>query len=677
MIQRRLSLFLVPALAFLFIEAQGQVETKFINKDNFDNSVRPQDNFFLYANGGWLKNVKIPPSKSSWGSFNELDERTRKNVKSILEKASSSNAAKGSNLQRVGDFFSSGMDSLAIEKLGYDPIKPDLAAIDAIKDFGDYLNTYIRLRRAGAGGGGTFGMFVNQDSKFPEKYIVSFSQGGTSLPDKDNYLKDDPRSKKLREAIVEYNKTLFVLTGTPEDAALKMAQDILAFETAFARLQMSRVEMRDPTKTYNKFSIADFSSKTPHFSWEQILFRLGIKGADSVLCNNPRFFVSMDSIVSATPIETIKAYVKASMIRSAAPYLSSPFVNAAFKYTQNISGQKEQAPRWERISNVVDGNLGDLLGELYVNEFFTADAKKRMLDLVNNLQKVFESRINKLEWMSADTKQKALDKLHAFTKKIGFPDVWKKYETVVIDKNSFYKNIRSCAVYSFNENITRLGKPVDRTRWGMTPPTINAYYSPTNNEIAFPAGILQFPFFDPKADDAINYGGIGAVIGHEMTHGFDDQGRRYAANGSLSDWWTAEDAKNFEARAKMVADLYSSFTVLDTLHVNGKLTLGENIADFGGISIAYEAFQNTKQAKEGKQIDGFTPNQRFFLSFAQIWRNVRTNESLANLIQTDPHSPAQFRTNGPLSNMTEFYQAFDVKPGDKMYRDDSIRIKIW
>jgi putative endopeptidase len=657
--------------------AQPAAKQHYIDKNNMDLSVRPQDDFYQYANGGWIKTAKIPASKSSWGSFNELDDRTKKNLKTLLTKAAAAKAPKGSNLQRVGDFYLSGMDSAGIEKLGYSPIKADLKAIDQIQNFSDYIDTYIRLRKAGANAGAFFGLFVGQDSKFPDRYIVSFSQGGTSLPDRDNYLKDDTRSVKLRTAMIEYNKTLFMLTGSTAEQAIKQADGIMQFEKALAKAQKSRVEMRDPTKTYNKFSIEDFNKKTPRINWSTIMAGLGIKGADSVLCNNPSFFVAIDSIAMATPIETLKDYFKASLLRSTAPYLSSAFVDAGFRYNQAVSGQKEQTPRWERISGVIDGSIGDLLGQLYVNEYFNAESKKRMLELVNNLQKVFENRIKNLDWMSEETKQKALAKLNAFGKKIGYPDVWKKYEGVEISKNKFLQNVRQCAVYAFNDNINRLGKPVDKTRWAMTPPTINAYYSPLNNEIAFPAGILQFPFFDFGADDAVNYGGIGAVIGHEMTHGFDDNGRRYAADGSLTDWWTAEDAKKFDEKAKMVSDLYSSYVVLDSLHVNGKLTNGENIADIGGVAIAYEAFQNTQQAKEGKLIDGFTPNQRFFLSFAQIWRNIRTNESLANQVQTDPHSPAQFRTNGPLSNMNEFYQAFDVKEGDKMYRNEKDRIRIW
>jgi putative endopeptidase len=402
-----------------------------------------------------------------------------------------------------------------------------------------------------------------------------------------------------------------------------------------------------------------------------------VQAGDSILVNNPTFFKTADMLLSAVALKDWKSYLRWNVLKSAAPYLSTPFVEANFKFNQVVTGQKEQTPRWQRVASLIDQSLGELLGQLYVEKYFKPEAKQRMQDLVNNLQTTFEERIKRLDWMSDATKQRGIEKLHAFTKKIAYPDKWKDYQGVNVSRNDLLANIQSANVWAYNDMVNRMGKPVDRTQWGMTPPTINAYYSPTFNEIVFPAAILQFPFFDFAADDAVNYGGIGAVIGHEMTHGFDDQGRQYAASGNLMDWWTKEDADKFKAKADMVVNQYNNYTVLDTLHVNGRLTLGENLADLGGLSIAYEAFTKTKQFKAGKPIDGFTPAQRFFLSWAQVWRSNALPETQAQLILTDPHSPGVHRANGPLTNMDAWYHAFNIQPGDKMYKPKDQRINIW
>jgi putative endopeptidase len=440
---------------------------------------------------------------------------------------------------------------------------------------------------------------------------------------------------------------------------------------------MSRVEMRDPYKTYNKFSVKDFSATTPSIPWATQLQRFGLTQTDSVLVNNPAFFKQVDLLLTALPLSDWKTYLKWNTIRSAAPYLSQDFVDANFKYNQVLSGQKEQTPRWQRVSGQIDGNLGDLLGKAYVDRYFKPEAKARMLELVNNLQTTFLDRINQSDWMSEETKERAKAKLLAFTKKIGYPDKWKDYSSIQIKRNDYLGNIRACQQWAYQDMISMMGKPVDKTRWGMTPPTVNAYYSPVNNEIAFPAGILAFPFFDFDADDAVNYGGIGAVIGHEMTHGFDDQGRQYAANGNLQDWWTKADADKFKKKADEVVAQYNAYTVLDTIHVNGRLTLGENLADLGGLSIAYDAFTRTKQFKEGKTIDGFTPAQRFYLSWAQVWRGKSLPETQAQLILTDTHSPGEHRVNGPIVNIDSWYDAFGIKSGDAMYKEPTKRTKIW
>ena len=450
------------------------------------------------------------------------------------------------------------------------------------------------------------------------------------------------------------------------------------FTTApLAKVQYSRVEMRDPYKTYNKFSVKDFSATTPDMNWAMLFPMMKVKGADSIIVDNPGFFKSADMLLSAISLNEWKSYLRWNVLKSSASFLNTAFVDANFKFTQALSGQKAQTPRWQRTASLIDNSLGELLGQLYVEKYFKPEAKERMMTLVNNLSLSFESRIKRLEWMSDATKVKAMEKLHAFTKKIGYPDKWKTYDGVTIGSKDLISNLRSSSAWAYNEMTGRMGKPVDRSRWGMTPPTINAYYNPSNNEIVFPAAILQFPFFDFDADDAINYGGIGAVIGHEMTHGFDDQGRQYAADGNLQDWWTKDDADNFKKRADQVVAQYNNYTVLDTLHVNGKLTLGENLADLGGLSMAYEAFTKTNQFKEGKLIEGLTPTQRFYLSWAQVWRNNALPETQAQLILTDSHSPGMHRANGAVVNMDEWYNAFNIAPTDKMYVPAEKRNHIW
>ena len=664
---------------------------KFIDPANMDLSIKPGDNFYLYANGAWIKKTPIPASKTSWGSFNALAEESSQALKGLLEEASrdpKSNTdaedykRKGAQstpdlMKRVGDYYASAMDSIAIEKQGYKPIKPYLDAITTLSSKAQVLK-YMNTLRAQSIASPLYRIGVGQDSKDVTKYIISIGQGGTTLPDRDYYLKPDARSQKIREDYIGYITTLFSLTGETKVNAMAKAVTIMQVETAIAQAQMSRVEMRDPNKLYNKFSIDGLTAKTPNLNWATILPELGYKvKQDSVNVSNPKFMVFLDSLLSSVSLDDLKTYLKWGVLKDAAPFLSSAFVNANFTYNQALNGQKEQTPRWQRMSGLIDRQLGDLLGQLYVDRYFNQAAKARMQELVNNLQSTFNSRIKKLDWMSEVTRQRALGKLNAFVKKIGFPDKWKNYDGLVIKRDDFYGNLQRCSQWQYNDNVSRLGKPVDKTEWGMTPATVNAYYSPLKNEIVFPAGILHFPFFDFGADDAINYGGIGAVIGHEMTHGFDDQGRQFDADGNLQDWWIKTDADEFKKRADEVVQQYNGYTVLDTLHVNGKLTLGENLADLGGLNIAYEAFKNTKQGQSGDKIDGFTPDQRFFLSWVQVWRMKALPEAAAQQIVTDPHSPGMHRGNGPLTNMDAFYKAFDVKFGDKMYKAPEKRTKIW
>jgi putative endopeptidase len=661
---------------------------KFIDPANMDLSVKPGDNFYLYANGTWIKKTPIPSSKTRWGSFDALAEESSQALKKLLEEAATDpgkTAADGDTkyagktdlMKRVGDYYASAMDSAAIEKLGYKPIKPFLDGITALSSKAEALKQ-INYLRSQSITSPLYRIGVGQDAKDVTKYIISIGQGGTTLPDRDYYLKTDARSQKIRTDYSAYIIKLFTLIGENNVQAMANAVTVIQLETALAQAQMSRVEMRDPNKLYNKFSIAELSTKTPNLNWATILPELGYKEKqETVIVSNPKFMMFIDSLLNKVPLDDWKVYLKWGVLRDASAYLSSEFVQANFAYNQALSGQKEQTPRWQRMSGLIDRQLGDLLGQLYVDKYFNQAAKARMLELVNNLQSTFNSRIKNLDWMSEITKQRALGKLQSFVKKIGFPDKWKNYAGIEIKRDDFYGNLRRCSQWAYNDNVSRLGKPIDKTEWAMSPPTVNAYYSPQKNEIVFPAGILRFPFFDFEADDAINYGGIGAVIGHEMTHGFDDQGRQFDADGNLEDWWTKTDADEFKKRADEVVKQYNGYTILDTIHVNGKLTLGENLADLGGLSIAYEAFKKTKQGQSTEKIDGFTPDQRFFLNWSQVWRSNILPEAAAQRIVTDNHSPGMYRSNGPLTNMEAFYKAFDVKFGDKMYKAPDQRTKIW
>ncbi|SEQ93794.1 M13 family metallopeptidase [Pedobacter rhizosphaerae] len=657
--------------------ANAQAPKKFIDPSNMDLSVKPGDDFYQYASGNWIKNNPVPAKETRWGSFNELRDFNINAVKTLVEDAAADKSAPaGSVKRRVGDFYTAAMDSATIEKLGYTPIKADLEKIKQINDLQGVLDQVAYMRTNGIGGA-MFGISVGQDRKNVTKYMVNLSQGGTTLPDRDYYLKDDDRSKKIKEAYNTYITTLFTLTGSTPEAAQQKASAILKIETALAEAQMSRVEMRNPQATYNKFVVADFNKSTPNINWSSFLPKFKINGQDTVLVSSPKFFTTLDGLLKSVSVDDWKTYLEWNVLKSSASSLSSPFVKASFAFTQAQTGQKVQTPRWQRMSQLTDGTIGELLGQLYVAKYFKPEAMARMNELIANLRKAFEIRINGLDWMSAETKQKALAKLNAFTPKVGYPAKWKTYDGLVINKGTYFQNLRNAGVWGYNEMVDQLGKPLDRTRFGMTPPTVNAYYSPTLNEIVFPAGILQFPFFDPNADDAVNYGGIGAVIGHEMSHGFDDSGSQYDAAGNLKNWWTAEDRKKFEEKTKALGEQFDAYTVVDTIHVIGKLTMGENIGDLGGLNAAYTAFKMTKQGQSNEKIDGFTPDQRFFLAWAQVWRGNILPETAAQLIKTDPHSPGPYRTIGAPVNMDAWYKAFDVKPGDKLYKKPEDRIRMW
>jgi len=655
----------------------SNLPSKFIDPANMDTTVKPGDNFAEYANGVWLKNNPIPDKETRWGSFNELREFNAQAVKGLLEEAATNtNAEKGSIEQRVGAFYRSAMDSVAIDKAGSDPIAEDLNRIDKINTLQEVIDEANYQRSSGLANP-FFGFYVGQDRRNVDKNMPQLSQGGTTLPDRDYYLVESERHNTIKEAYKKYISSLFTLTGSSSDEATANFNSIWKIEYALAKAQKSRVEMRDPQKTYNKFSLEQLSQETTPLNWTKILPALKINGADSVLVNNPDFFKEEAKLLSNASVDDLKVYLKWNILKNSAPYLSKDFVDANFAFSQVLSGQKVITPRWQRTFSTIDNRIGDLLGQLYVAKYFTPEAKERMKSLVSNLSETFAERIKALDWMGEETKERALEKLNAFTPKIGYTDKWETYDGLEISDDDFFGNIKRSDQWDYDYMVSQFGKPVDRTRWGMTPPTVNAYYSPVNNEIAFPAGILQFPFFAFSADDAINYGGIGAVIGHEMTHGFDDSGRQYAADGNLKEWWTEEDAAKFKERADKVVEQYNKYTVLDTINVNGKLTLGENLADLGGLAISYAAFKKTPQGQTDTLIDGLTPDQRFFLSWAQVWRmNIRP-ETAAQLILTDPHSPSDARTVGPLVNMDAWYKAFNVQEGDKLYVPEKDRVTIW
>lgn len=648
----------------------------YLDLSGMDSAVKPNDNFFLYANGTWLKNTEIPASKTGWGSFYIVRDNALHQMKEILDSCMNlKDPKKGSIEQQIGDLYASGMDSSAVEQAGIQPLKAELDRISAIKDPQGILDEIAE--EYNNGDGALFSFYGSPDDKNSMWQMAHFDQGGLGLPNRDYYFKADDNSKKIRDAYLQYVSKILTLSGTDSASAAKKAAGIMTLETALAKASKSPVELRDPEANYHKLTLAELDKMTPNFNWTNLLAKLNVK-QDTVLVGQPDFYKGVSSLLKSTPLNVWKDYLQYHLVSGYANVLSSAFYNARFDfYNRLLNGQKQPEERWKRMCSLVDGTLGDALGQLYVQRFFPPAAKQRMMDLVNNLQATYRERIKSLDWMSDSTKPKAIDKLNAFMKKIGYPDKWKDYSSIDISRASIVTNLQHIGKWQYQYDLNKIGKVVDRTEWGMTPPTVNAYYNPLFNEIVFPAGILQPPFFFRDADDAVNYGAIGAVIGHEMTHGFDDQGSQYDKNGNLKNWWTPEDKKKFEAKAQQVVDEYNGYVVLDTVHVNGKLTEGENIADVGGLAIAYAAFKNTPEGKSTEKINGLTPDQRFFMSFAQIWRVKNTDARLLWRINNDPHSPEMYRVDGPTSNMQAFYDAFGVKPGDKMFRADSIRVHIW
>jgi putative endopeptidase len=641
---------------------------------NFDRSVRPQDDFFRYVNGTWLKNTEIPADKARYGSFTKLRDDSEARLRAIIEESSvKPNKQAGTDEQKVGDLYNSFMDEARLDQMGLKPLEAELARIDAMKSKSEIPALMAHLLRINATT--PINGYVNQDAKKPTEYIVYLFQSGLGLPDRDYYLLDDAKFKEMRAAYVAHVERMLGLAGD-KDAA-KSARAIMALETALAKKYWTRVESRDDDKTYNKRAITKVGALTPGFDFAGYLRAAGVTN-DAVIVMQPSAVTGFAEQFKAQSLGTWKTYFRWHLIKSYSPYLSKPYVDENFAfYGKTLRGIQENRPRWKRAVEAVEGSLGESLGKIYVARHFPPEAKARMDVLVANLVKAYEQSIKSLEWMSEETKQQALVKLAKFTPKIGYPKKWRDYSSLTISGDDLVGNLMRSAEFEHAFQIGKLGKPIDRDEWFMTPQTINAYYNPGMNEIVFPAAILQPPFFNAAADDAVNYGGIGAVIGHEIGHGFDDQGSKYDGDGLLQSWWTETDRTNFEKRTKALIGQYDQYEPLPGQKVQGALTIGENIGDLGGASIAYLAYQLSLDGKAAPVIDGFTGDQRFFIGFAQIWRDKMRDAAMLERLKTDPHSPPEYRCNGTLVNVPQFYGAFDIKPTDKMYSAPETRVKIW
>jgi putative endopeptidase len=675
---RRLSLLFATLLVapFSSVCAQYAAPARALDPENVDRKYGACQDFYMFANNGWIEKNPIPPAYSGWGSFNELAERNNLVLKDVVERAARQAATTTDpNTKKLGTFYASCMDSTAAEAAGIAPLNDELARIAGITDRAGVRAEIARMHTMGYGA--AFGFGGGADPKNATIVIAHASQGGATLPDRDYYLREDPAMQTIRARYVGYVDTMFTLAGDAPDVAAANAQHVLSLETALARASVPRVQLRDPNSRYHPMTLAQANELMPNFNWAQYLAAIGLPQVTSLNVGMPTFFQALSTELDERPIEDWKAYLRWVLISRSAPALSSPFVSEAFKFNSLLSGAKVQQPRWRRCLAVSDQSLGDALGREYVKVVFTPEAKEKMLGMVRNLRAVLRERIQRVDWMSETTRAQALQKMDSFNQKIGYPETWRDYGPLAIASGAFINNVMRVRAYEARRDYARIGKPVDRGVWSMTPPTVNAYYSPPLNEIVFPAGRLQAPFFSVSYDDAANYGGVGGTIGHEMSHGFDDSGRQYDAQGNLRDWWTAEDARRYNERAKIVEEQYGSYVAVDTLRVNGKLTLGENLADVVGVSVAYEALRRALRDKPRTTIDGFTPEQRFFLAYAQARLSVLRPEQARVLVATDPHSPGRFRVNGPLSNMSEFAQAFGCKEGDPMVRPESQRARIW
>ena len=649
-----------------------------ILRANADTVVSPGQDFFQYANGTWLKNNPIPASESIWSISNLVQEETYVRLKEIsVNAAAASDSKKGTALQKIGDFYASAMDTLAIEKNGIKPLQPELDRINAITSVKSLLAEVANLS---AITDAFFGLYVGQDSKNSGKMALYVYQAGIGLPDRDYYFNTDARTVNIRREYAKHITRTMQLLGEDEATASRHSEMVVKIEQTLAAKSRKLEALRDPYKNYNKMSVAAISKLTPSVDWKEMLVKAGIANPDTVIVGQPEFLQEVEKILKTTGPEEWKAYLRWRLIDNASAYLSKAFEEENFGFRGKVmQGSKVQRVRWKRALDAEENAVGELLGQLYVQKYFSPATKKRYESMVGNIMQAYGERIKALDWMSPVTKEKALSKLSTVVKKVGYPEKWKDYSALNISRDSYVMNVLQARRWGFNYELKKLGKPVDRKEWGMTPQTYNAYYNPGNNEIVLPAAMFIIPGVpDSLADDAMMYAYVGgSTIGHEITHGFDDEGRQYDAKGNLRDWWTKEDMEKFNTRTKLMVDQFNAYTVLDSMHINGKASLGENIADLAGVILGYQAFQKTEQAKKGLKIDGYTPDQRYFMAYALSWLGHQRDERLARQIMTDVHAPAKQRVNGPLSNIPEFYKAFNVKPGDAMYRPEDQRVKIW
>ena len=648
-----------------------------IDVQYIDTSVRPQDDFFTYLNGKWLKSTEIPADKASWGTFMQLRDDAQAHLREIIEAAQKDTGKKaGTDEQKIGDLYASFMDEARLETLGVKPLASELQRIRTLKDKKGVPNLVAHLSKIGVAT--PYGIRVGQDARASTKYATYIGQGGLGMPDRDYYLKlDDKRMAETRAKYEAHVARILTLAG--EKNAAEQAKAIVAFETELAKVQWTKVENRDPVKRYNKMSVAELAKLTPGYDWNAALAAAGVGNKlDYVIVAQPSYLTGFNEVLAKTDLATLKSYFEWQLLREYSPYLSKAFVDANFAfYGTVLTGVTENRPRWKNGVSVVEGALGEAAGKLYVAKYFPAERKARMEELVKNVTAAYKESIDQLDWMTPATKVEAQAKLAKFVPKVGYPNKWRDYSKLSIRADDLVGNVKRASEFAYNRNITKLGKPIDREEWGMTPQTVNAYYSSSMNEIVFPAAILQPPFFDMRADDAVNYGAIGAVIGHEIGHGFDDKGSQSDGEGNLRNWWTKEDRDAFQKRTDMLVKQYNSYSPIPGYNVNGELTLGENIGDNSGLAIAYKAYKISLKGKPAPVIDGLTGDQRFFMGFGQVWRSKMREAQQIVQVKTDPHSPGQFRANGTVMNHPAFYEAFGVKEGDKMYLAPKDRVSIW
>jgi putative endopeptidase len=677
-ILKELLIFILLSVGLVFGQAASvtQKTAPGFSVDAIDKTVDPCVDFYQYACGNWMKNTEIPADQSSWVSFTELYERNLVTLRGILEKASVDSPGRGAIEQKIGDYYSSCMDEKTADAKGLDPLKAELGRITAAKDKGALIDSVARNHMIG--GNPLFSFYSSSDLHNADRVIAYIDQGGLTLPDRDYYIKDDPKQVEMRKHLVEYVTQMLTLTGQSAEKAGESAQTVLRIETALAKAEMDRTQRRDPKNRDHKMTRDAAVSLAPNFYLTRYFSSVGAPTFSDLNVTNPEFFKQVNGVLESESLDALKIYVSWHLLDSAAPWLSKPYVDANFKMQQALTGQSEIQARWKRCVDATDGALGEALGQKYVEETFGADGKQRMLKMVDALEISLDQDIHDLPWMTDDTKKQAKVKLEAIRNKIGYPDVWRDYSSLTVVRGDLMGNFLRANEFESKRQIFKIGKPLDRKEWGMTPPTVNAYYSGSRNEIVFPAGILQPPFFDKKMDDPVNMGGIGVVIGHELTHGFDDQGRKFDPQGNLNDWWKPEDGKEFEQRAGCIASEYGNFVAVDDLKLNGKLTLGENTADNGGARVAYMALQSLlaqdKSGKASEKIDGYTPEQRFFLGFGRVWCQKRRPEFSRMLVSVDPHSPGKYRINGVVQNMPEFQKAFGCKAGQPMVAENACRV---